>query len=616
MNIQILDSHLREFLKTTATPQKIAELLSLCGPSVDHLTKFGKNDWVYDIEITTNRVDSASVVGIAREASAILPQFGIKAELKNIETKAKNLATKDLLPLTVKPDTKLNKRVMAVVLEITQNETPQWMVDRLEASGMRSKNILVDITNYIMLEVGHPTHVFDYDKIDDHFLGFRLSGKGETAVSFDKKKYVLPGNDIVIASKSGEIIDLPGIIGTANSVVSDKTKRIIYFIDNNDPALMRKTSLALNIRTVAVQLNEKSVDPELGKTALLRGLELYINLASGKPESKIYDFYPNPYKAKTMTISVDLINQKIGVEIPPTKILSILKSLGFSATISKQEIKVTVPSFRAHEVDIAEDLIEEIARIYGYSNLPSVIMPGELPLEKTDPVFEFENNIKDILSGLGGVEVYTLSLVSREMTGAKSLRVKNPLGTDTEYLRTTLENSLIQAAKTNAGNTKPFHLFELANVYIANKNGLPEEKAMMAGVFSNFDFRAAKGILEALFVSLNIKHPVTLKIVDQHYYYEFEVLELLNCKKPKTYKPISKYPPQIEDMTIVIPQEKSVSEIIQSIKQASKLVQSVELVDVFEQKYTFRISYHDSSKTLSDKEVEEARNAIEKATAS
>lgn len=608
MNIQILHSHLLEFLDTKASPQKVAECLSLCGPSVDRLTKT-KNDYCYDIEITTNRVDTASVVGIAREAAAILPQFGVYAKFKLQPSKNK-LQTNSKLQLNIKPDPKLNKRVMAAVLEVTEKPTPSWMADRLEAAGLRSKNILVDITNYIMIETGHPTHVFDYDKIPEHTLGFRLSKKGEKAMSFDGKSYQLPGNDIVIASRRNEIIDLPGIIGTKNSVVCDKTKRIIFFIDNNDPVLMRKTSLALNIRTVAVQLNEKSVDPELGATAMNRGISLYQKLADGKLLSQVFDFHPNPYRTKTLSAKFSLLNRKIGVEIEPKRIIKILESLGFTAKTKGDNFTVKIPSFRAHEMEIPEDIVEEVARIYGYFNLPNAIMDGKLPLEQTDPNFELEDKIKDTLRGFGGTEVYTLSLVSKETAGKGALKLRNPLGADTEYLRTTLKPSILAALKQNSGVETPFHLFEIANIYLPQKNTLPKEVMTLAGVFVNFDYRAAKGVLEALFETLNIKHEINLTPINSVFYYEFEVENLRKSIKPKTYIPAPKYPPQVEDMTIEIPEGKLVGEVIGAIKQASKLVYSVELVDVFERKFTFRISYLHPDKTLSDKEVERERGKI------
>lgn len=606
MNIQILDSHLREFLETKARPEKIAQCLSLCGPSVDHLTKY-KNDWLYDIEITTNRVDTASVMGIAREAAAILPQFGIKARYKKYEIGNMKFSGKPV-SLKLKPDLKLNRRVMAVVLEVEQKSTPKWMIDILEAAGMRSKNILVDITNFVMLEVGHPTHVFDCDKIKSHTLKFRLSKKGEKATSFDNKTHILPGNDIIITGVDNEIIDLPGIIGTKNSVVSDTTKQIIFFIDNNDPTLMRKTSLALGIRTMAVQLNEKSVDPELGVLALNRAVDLYQKLANAKIVSGIYDFYPNPYKPKQLLTSFSFINQKVGIDIDKKLIMNILTNLGFKVSTKANKLEVWVPSFRAEDIDIPEDLVEEIARIYGYYKLPSTIMMGQIPLEQTSTKFAFENLVKDYLRGLGAIEIYTLSLVSQSMAGKDALQLKNPLGEDTKYMRTRLVPSLQQAAATNSKHDK-FHLFEMSNIYIASK-GLPDENMKLAGIFKGYSFREAKGTIEALFQSLNINLEVKLEKSDTNWVYEFDIEQLFLHYKPyKPFTPPAKFPPQIEDITMLLNQETKIGELIQFAKEQKNVV-NAELVDIFQSAFTFRIYYQDTNKTMTDKEVEKVRERL------
>ncbi|MDQ3018718.1 MAG: phenylalanine--tRNA ligase beta subunit-related protein, partial [bacterium] len=373
MNIQILHSHLLEFLQTNAKPEKIGEALALCGPAVERIHALDTKDALYDIEITTNRVDTASAMGIAREAAAILPQFGLKAELVKTAQKPNLQLKGKSAPLTIKIDKTLNKRVMAIVMDVTVGESPQWMKARLEAAGIRSLNNLIDITNYVMLEVGHPTHVFDYDAVASKKLVFRLSKKGEKITTLDGKSYELPGNDIVIDDGEGEIIDLPGIMGTKNSVVNNETKRIIFFVDNNDARLMRKTSLNLGIRTMAVQLNEKGVDAELALLALVRGVGLYQNFAAGKILSRVHDYYPKPYKPHSIKISHNEIVSKIGVTIEKPRIKKILEDLGFKTKLTGNNFDIIVPSTRAEDVTIGEDIVEEVARIYGYHNLPSEI---------------------------------------------------------------------------------------------------------------------------------------------------------------------------------------------------------------------------------------------------
>ena len=619
MDIKILDSHLREYLDTKAAPTEIAKYVSLCGPTFDRTSplkfhhgagKFGK-DWLYEIEVTTNRVDAASVFGIAREAAAILPQFGISAKLKKIPTTNYKLPNKNSLPLVLKSNPKLVNRLTGIVVEDIKNwESPKWMVGRLEVAGIRSLNAVVDITNYVMIAMGHPCHAFDYDKIKNHIIVVRESKKGEKITTFDNKTYTLSGGDIVFEDASGKILDLPGIMGLKNSVVSKNTKRVLFFFDNNNPDKIRQTSMGLAIRTMAAALNEKRVDPELVPTAMSLGIELFEKICKAKVASRVYDVYPRPYSGKTVTTGKDFIEKMLGVDIEKRKVVSLLRALDFKPKWSKNTLNVVVPSFRAHDVDIEEDVVEEIARIYGYHNLPSKLMEGGLPEPVFDAPFKFEENIRQVLKGFGGVETLTYSLVSKDMAANSSLKLKNPLGSDTEYLRTNLRPSLMAAIKQNSGVQNGYHLFEIANIYLQRKNDLPEERMMLSGIFVNYDHRAAKGVLEATFESLSVNHKVTIEPINNALYYEFEVAKLREAVKQKRYKPLPKYPPQIEDITIDIPEGKLVGNVVSFIKQASKIVHSIELVDIFERKFTFKISYLHPEKTLSDKEIEKARERI------
>jgi phenylalanyl-tRNA synthetase beta chain len=332
LNIQILHSWLLEYLETDAPALAIGEKLALCGPSVEKVEKYGE-DWLYDIEVTTNRVDMMSVYGIAREAAAILPQFGFKASLKKISLNQQSLLKVDsskTLPLTIKTEKELTNRVMAVVMDnVSVGESPEWIKTRLEASGIRSLNSIIDITNYVMTEIGHPTHVFDYDRIESHLLEFRMSRKGERITTLDDKTYTLPGGDSVIDDSTGRIIDLPGIMGTKNSVVTSKTKRIIFFIDNNNPLLMRATSMKLGIRTVAVTLNEKQVDPELAETAMLRGIELYRKICKAEVASKLYDIYPKKPSIQLIKVSNKFISDRLGIEVGTKYIIDTLEKSWF-----------------------------------------------------------------------------------------------------------------------------------------------------------------------------------------------------------------------------------------------------------------------------------------------
>ena len=234
MNIKITHKWLLEYLETDATPEEIQKYLSLCGPSIESIMKIN-DDYVYEIEITSNRIDTASVAGIAREAVAIFPGFSKKAVFKkpNLDLPAYKQNT---ISLNIFDKEKLTNRIMAVIIDgVHFSKSPAYIKTRLESSGIRSLNNLVDITNYVMIETGHPTHVFDYDRIKTGNFFFRSAKKGEKLITLDKKLFNLQGGEVIIDDGSGRIIDLPSIMGTENSVVTPDTKRIIFFIDNLDP---------------------------------------------------------------------------------------------------------------------------------------------------------------------------------------------------------------------------------------------------------------------------------------------------------------------------------------------------------------------------------------------
>src|SRR3990167_3479723 len=345
MNIKILDSWLREYLKTKAGAKTIADLLSLTSVSVERLEKYGKNDLTYDIEVTTNRPDLMSVVGLAREAAAVLQQFGNQAEFIPPQI-SKPQKVKEKLVINIKNNPKLVGRITTIIMSVDLKQSPQYIKDRLETGSIRSINNVIDVTNYVMREIGHPAHVFDYDRLTTKALIIRESKKGESIVTLDNKEHILGGGDIVADDGFGKIIDLLSVMGTQNSVVTDKTKRILFFIDNCDQDRIRKTSMSLNIRSEAAVLNEKVVDPEMAMDAMLRGIELFQEIANGKLLSDILDLYPNKPSSKHIEIS------------PKENIL-----------------RITTPSWRNKDIEIPEDIIEEIARIYGYHKLPSVLPP-------------------------------------------------------------------------------------------------------------------------------------------------------------------------------------------------------------------------------------------------
>lgn len=640
MNILVPDEWLRNFLKTSATPKKIAEYLSLSGPTVDKLEKKG-NTHIYYIEVTTNRVDTASVYGIARESAAILPRFGEKASLAKAEPKLKQKFVKKVDYLDAKVDNKLCPRFTSVLIEnVKIKKSPEWMRERLEWVGVRPINNIIDISNYIMHEIGQPVHTFNYDKILGAKMILRESKKGEVITTLDGQTHKLPGGDIVIEDGKGRLIDLAGIMGAENSSVGPNTKNVLLFVQTYNSVVIRKTSMALPKRTEAAVLFEKGLDTENVTLGIGRGIELFEKLTGGKANKEILDIYPNPYRQKQLSTSLIFIEKRLGVEIEKREVSRLLNALEFETKWSNETLNVAIPSFRAEDISIPEDIVEEIARIYGYHKLPSRIMEGSIPEPPPNMPFEIESKVRKLLKGYGGVEVYTYSLVDKtSVDKSRSLKLKNPLGKESEYLRTSLIPSLTNAANDNKGEKEPFFLFEIANVYLPRRvpgGTLPDEKMMLGAVFSNYSYREAKGILEALLKEINIKVNFVpedsvnflparrVKIMsgknqlgqlgiletNKYIYFELEMEVVRKFAKPfSTYTPLPKYPPQIEDITLKLPPKTKVADIISSIKSV-KFVRSVELTDIYKDAYTFRVLYQDDKKTLTDKEVEEVRTKM------
>ena len=639
MNALIPDNWLRDFLKTKATTKNIAKCLTLCGPSVEKVIQ-DKHGPVYSIEVTTNRVDSIGIYGIAREAYSILPRFGFSTRLQPI--KQVNLGfSKHVDYLDPEVDFKLCSRFTAVLIKnVSIKASPAWMQERLISAGVRPINNVVDISNYTMHELGQPVHTFDYDKITGAKMILRESKKGERVTTLDGKTHVLQGEDIVIEDGSGRLIDLAGIMGGENSAVDDKTKNVLLFVQTYNPVSIRKTSMALAQRTEAAELFEKGLDCELVTVGIQRAIALFRKLTGGVPAAKILDLYPNPYKQKVVSCSLNFINERLGIGLPKSEISKTLTPLGFSCKWSGNNLNVLIPSWRAKDVTIPEDIIEEVARIYGYHNLPSLLMTGAIPDPLPNSPFELEIKVKSILKSHGGVEVYTSSLVAKELVKDSALRLRNALGNDSEYLRTTLMPSLIAGAGENLGEKEAFHLFEMANVYLPRKGLLPKERMMLAGIFSGYSYRKAKGVIETLLTQLNIKTsfepedsqnfvPSQRNIIKAqgenlgifgvlensdliyYIYYEFAVPLLRKYSKAfAPYKPISKYPPQIEDLTLVFPEKTKMGEVIKSIYNLQFTIYKIELKDIYKDAYTFRIWYQHPSKTLSNPEIEKIRTRI------
>lgn len=511
MNIKILHSWLLEFLDTQATPQQIQQYVSLCGPSIENVEKI-QDDWVYDIEITSNRIDTVSVVGIARETATILNRFNIPATFKKPNVVSPPIPKKTL-PFVIQDDKKLTKRLMAIVMDnVSVTPSPDFIQKRLQAAGIRSISNLVDITNYVMLTIGHPSHVFDYDRIKTNTFILRNAKKGERLTTLDEKTYELMDTDIIIDDGTGRIIDLPGIMGTSNSVVTDSTKRIVFFIESNNPQAIRRSSMKHGIRTMAASINEKNPHPELVKEALFYGAALFQRYANANVASPILDIYHQILSPKKIVVDVSFINKKIGVSLEKKQIISILTDLDFSVFEKKGQLDITVPSFRYFDIGDKEDIVEEIARIYGYHNIPGHLPPLTYIKQPHDIelFFYYQNIIKTFLKHLKYHEVMNYSAYSKSLLDSCGLKesdhifITNTISEDIRYLRVSLVPSLLKNMKENGGFSNDLKLFEVAKTYIPQNGNLPNERFKLA-LATKGSFLYLKGVVEAVLKELHIE---------------------------------------------------------------------------------------------------------------
>ena len=657
MNILIPDSWLRDYLETKATPKQIKEYLSLCGPSVERIHE-ESGEPIYDVEITTNRPDAMSVVGVAREAAAILPRFGIAAKLKNdpyqLRLKTQDLRLKTSKKLMIKTDPTLNPRWTSVVIDkIKVGPSPAWLQKRLEATGIRALNNIVDVTNYIMRAYGQPVHAFDYDQILPKggvpTMLLRASSKGERVITLDGKTHILPGNDIVIEDGSGRLIDLCGIMGAQNSSIKSTTKTIVLFMQTYDPTHIRKTSMSLAHRTEAAGLFEKGLDPQLVMPSILKGIELISQVAGGHVASKLYDIYPKPYKPSTVSLARTKSDAYIGKYLADKEIIDILKPLGFQTKVTKEEITVSVPSFR-RDVTIDVDIIEELARIYGYHNISSSLPDTAPPVVMPDPALAWEEEIKMRLRDWGYTETYTYSMISEElmdifgMDKAKAYKIANPLSSEWVYMRPSLQPSVLQAVKENLNHTGSLKLFELSMIYEWSPGNLPKESPILIVVWSGNHFLEAKGLAESLFSLLGIPMPDpdpkqlldwknpnirlslgaygsvgllrddlqhTIGISTPITVLDLNVAKLVaNAHPQKTYIPIPKYPPSYEDLALVLPTQTAVGPMISTLKSAHPLVTDVTLLDQYETTTTFHITYLSLEKNLTTEDIRPIREKL------
>ncbi len=473
-------------------------------PGDDIKPVIGADDHVVEFEITPNRPDCLSVIGLAREASATFDAPlrlhtpvvrggapGKLSELLQVETPAA-----DLCP----------RYTARMVRNVKIGPSPKWMRERLRASGVRPISNIVDITNYVMLEYGQPMHAFDYRYVRGGHIIVRRAEEGESLTTLDGQKRTLNANHLVIADEN-RAVGLAGIMGGENSEIVSDTTDVVFESANFDGTCIRKGALALGMRTEASAKNEKGLDAMNTLDAVNRACELVELLGAGEVVDGVVDILNFTPQARVISLEAEKINALLGTQVPENEMVAILEKLGFAVSGGQ----VTVPSWRG-DVEGMADLAEEVARFHGYNNIPSTLMRGETTQGGYSPEQKLENDLGRVCRACGYDEIITYSFISptyydkirwpADYAARNSFKIMNPLGEDTSIMRTTVLPSMLEILTRNWNyRNKSARLYEIGRIYLpGGENGLAvESKVLSLGAYGeDMDFFTMKGVVEAI----------------------------------------------------------------------------------------------------------------------
>ena len=478
---------------------------------------------VLDIELTPNRPDCLGVVGLARDVSAIT---GNPLKNPNIEFEATGPDVNSLVSVEIaEPDLCL-RYTASVIQAVKIGPSPQWLQDRLKSIGERPINNLVDITNFVMFELGQPLHAFDYDKVTDHRIIVRRAARGELLTTLDNKERNLNIEMLVIADPE-KSIGLAGVMGGANSEISDETTTVILESATFNGVNNRKTARSLELASQATLRFEKSLRTGLSEVGLRRATKLIQEIAGGVVASGIIDVYPSKgQEQERVRLDRAHIVRVLGVEFEDSRIESTLSNLGFDLKSDSDGWDVSIPYWRP-DISITEDIIEEIARIVGYDNIPTTTLSGRPPQWQPQPDMDLRNRVTDALVQSGMQETISYAATTSEgearveLTSetASALKLRNPITADYAVMRRTLREAIIETVARNSRTWRgPIAMFEAGKVFLDYGDGLPEERQMVAGAFAGprnelhwdestdaSDFYDAKGAVESALADIGIE---------------------------------------------------------------------------------------------------------------
>lgn len=638
-----------------------------CEIGEDIHTAIGLNDTSVEFEITSNRPDCLSIIGLARETAAT---YNLPLNVPVPSFKGVDGNINEMLKVDIQNTEKCRRYCAGIVKNVKIEPSPRWMRERLRASGVRPINNFVDITNYVMLEYGQPMHAFDLRYVDGAHINVRNAAEGEKIMTLDSVERTLTSEMLVIADENKPVA-VAGVMGGEYSGIMEDTNTVVFESAYFEPTQVRRTAKKLGMRSDASMRYEKGVDPKISMTCLKRAFQLVEELGAGEVINTVIDADYSDNTASEVEYDPKWINDFLGTDISEADMSDYLRRLEFKI----EGNKVIAPSFRI-DIECKADIAEEIARIYGYNEIPSTEFRGVAEAELT-PEQKFTRTLNNVMVSLGGYEIATFSFVSPKYMDKINLpadsklrntvNIINPLGEDTSVMRTSTIPSMLEVLSFNYNNrNEKACLYEIAKEYLpVEGNELPDEPLRLTvGMYGgNVDFYDLKGIVETALSEMGIKsveyvraydseafdeksamhpgrsavimkdgvalgimgeiHPdvqETYEIGSKTYIAKLNVPEMMSAAETEiSYKPLPKFPATTRDLSLICDDDIPVASLEKAITGAvGKILEKVTLFDVYKGKqiadgkksvsYSITMRSHDG--TLTD---EQADNAVKKA---
>ena len=624
---------------------------------VDIKKIFGIDETVVEFEITSNRVDCFSVLGLAREAAVA---FDRKLEKPIIKINECDEKASDAISVDVLNKDYCKRYALRVIKNVKVADSPKWIKNRLQGAGIRPINNIVDITNFVMLEMGQPMHAFDLDKIDSDKLVVRNANAGEKIVTLDGVERTLESDTLVIADSS-KALAIAGIMGGEDSGISDNTKDIVLECANFDGAKIRLASKKIGLRSDSSSLFEKGLNIDNVILAINRAASLIAEIAGGEILDGVLDSNKKEILPKVLKVDSERINRLLGTDIPKSVMFDILSKLEF--IVDREQETALVPSFRS-DIEGMADLAEEIARIYGYNNIKSTLLENVTPtVGGKNKEQKVEDKIKEVLISNGLYEALTYTFTGTKVFDKLNLesdsrlrdviKISNPLGEDYSVMRTTpIPEMLNSLSINNSKRNKKAHLFEISKIFLKDEsNGLPIEKDIVCiGMYDSVDFFVLKGIVEEIFSELKIRNYDFVPCDSDNIFHPGRCADILlkgvvigrlgeihpnvskNFKCPKRtyvayldkmqlvrnevereqYRKLPKFPAISRDISFTLSKDimiKKIEDILST--RGGKILEEFELFDVYEgdqvedgqKSVAYSLKFRASDRTLTDEDV-------------